>query len=133
MNHYRWWEGNTGILSPSHSVFSPSTPSSAYSRMRKRLRRAEIIKSLASADSPNCGPAHKRRSSVSEAYLLSTSGSFLDSTDKTLLSPETVVMAADTASSTKGSTESDETPSVSSLEAKTNFDFKTATPRQQVD
>ena len=42
-------------------------------------------------------------------------------------------MAADTASSTKGSTESDETPSVSSLEAKTNFDFKTATPRQQVD
>ena len=70
---------------------------------------------------------------MSEAYLLSTSGSFLDSTDKTLLSPETVVMAADTASSTKGSTESDETPSVSSLEAKTNFDFKTATRRQQVD
>ena len=125
MNHYRWWEGNTGILSPSHSVFSPSTPSSAYSRKRKRLRRAEIIKSLASADSPNCGPAHKRRSSVSEAYLLSTSGSFLDST---LLSPKTVVMAADTASSTKGSTESDETPSVSSLEAKTNFDFKMLLP-----
>ena len=64
-------------------TLSPSTSN----RKRKRMRRAEMIASLA-ADSP----AHKRRSSVSELAMLSISGSFLDNTDKerdrTLVSPE---------------------------------------------
>lgn len=75
-----------GLLSPGNkSVFSPPTPSSvgAGGRKRKRLRRAEMINALA-ADSP----AHKRRSSFSELALLSMSGSFLDSTDRNLLSPD---------------------------------------------
>jgi len=87
--NYKWREGGQGLSSPSQGVFSPTTPSSTHaSRKRKRLRRAEMIRSLASADSPNGCSAHKRRSSVSEAYLLSTSCSFLDSTEKTILSPE---------------------------------------------
>jgi hypothetical protein len=52
-------------------------------RKRKRIRRAEVINALAS-DSP----AHKRRSSVADLALLSMSGSFLDNTDKNLLTPE---------------------------------------------
>jgi hypothetical protein len=47
------------------------------------MRRAELINALAS-DSP----AHKRRSSVADLALLSMSASFLDNTDKNLLTPE---------------------------------------------
>ncbi len=55
----------------------------ATTRKRKRMRRAELINALAS-DSP----AHKRRSSVADLALLSMSASFLDNTDKNLLTPE---------------------------------------------
>jgi len=128
--HYKWrrGDGNTTatLLSPNRScsVFSPPTPlggatASASNRKRKRLRRAEMIQSLA-ADSP----AHKRRSSVSELAMLSMSGSFLDTTDKekdrTLVSPEN----------------SPQRGCVGELEIKVDksaiFDMKTATARQQV-
>jgi hypothetical protein len=90
------------------------------------LRRAELINALAS-DSP----AHKRRSSVADLALLSMSGSFLDNTDKNLLTPEppqqqqllperTVAAARERRSSEP------ETVSVPV------FNMKTATPRQQV-
>jgi len=126
--HYKWrrGDGNTTatLLSPNRScsVFSPPTPQggatpSASNRKRKRLRRAEMIQSLA-ADSP----AHKRRSSVSDPAQLSMSRSFLDTTDKekdrTLVSPEN--------SPQRGN----------EVEVKVErgavFDMKTATPRQQV-
>ena len=96
VNKYKWRKGegyNTAtLLSPNISAFSPpsqgaSTLSpSTSNRKRKRMRRAEMIKSLA-ADSP----AHKRRSSVTELAMLSISGSFLDNTekDRTLVTPET--------------------------------------------
>jgi hypothetical protein len=72
-------------------TFSPSarreshqaTPSSASRRKRKRLH--ETLLSLAHQQSPGL---HKRRSSVSDAGLLSVSGSFLDCTtspDKALV------------------------------------------------
>lgn len=71
------------LLSPirreSHQA---STPGSASRRKRKRLQ--ETISTLALQPSPSI---HKRRSSVSDAGLLSVSGSFLDCTaspDKTL-------------------------------------------------
>ena len=72
-------------MSPANkSVFSPPTPTSlGASRKRKRMRRAEMINALAT-DSP----AHKRRSSISELGLLSMSGSFLDSTERNMISPE---------------------------------------------
>ena len=83
VSSYMWRA--SGLMSPGNkSMFSPPTPSSVgASRKRKRLRRAEVINALA-ADSP----AHKRRSSISELGLLSMSGSFLDNTDRNLLSPE---------------------------------------------
>lgn len=52
-----------------------ATPSSASRRKRKRLH--ETLSSLAHQQSPGL---HKRRSSVSDAGLLSVSGSFLDCT-----------------------------------------------------
>lgn len=124
---YKWsrGDGNTTatLLSPNRSsVFSPPTPlggASASNRKRKRLRRAEMIQSLA-ADSP----AHKRRSSVSELAMLSMSSSFLDTTDKekdrTLISPEN--------SPQRGCTGEAELK----VERAAGFDMKTATPRQQV-
>jgi hypothetical protein len=128
VGHYKWrrGEGNTTatLLSPNRScsVFSPPEPhgggASASNRKRKRLRRAELIQSLA-ADSP----AHKRRSSVSELVqgLDYSHGSFLDPTDKekdrTLVSPEN--------SPQRGCiSEGEDRGAV--------FDMKTATPRQQV-
>lgn len=51
------------------------TPSSASRRKRKRLH--ETLSSLVHQQSP---ALHKRRSSVSDAGLLSVSGSFLDCT-----------------------------------------------------
>lgn len=64
------------VLSPnarrdSHAM----TPSSASRRKRKRLQ--ETLSSLVQQQSP---ALHKRRSSVSDAGLLSVSGSFLDCT-----------------------------------------------------
>lgn len=62
-------------------VFSPNrrdshaTPTSSSRRKRKRLH--ETLSSLACNDSPGL---HKRRSSISDAGLLSVSGSFLDYT-----------------------------------------------------
>lgn len=64
-------------------VFSPgarrdsylATPGSASRRKRKRLQ--ETFSSLVHTQSP---ALHKRRSSISDAGLLSVSGSFLDST-----------------------------------------------------
>jgi len=124
--HYKWrrGDGNTTatLLSPNRScsVFSPPTPlggptASASNRKRKRLRRAELIQSLAS-DSP----AHKRRSSVSELAMLSMSGSFLDTTDKekdrTLVSPENSPVRGNEGEAERGAV----------------FDMMTATPRQQV-
>lgn len=52
-----------------------ATPSSASRRKRKRLQ--ETFSSLVHTQSP---ALHKRRSSISDAGLLSVSGSFLDST-----------------------------------------------------
>ncbi|XP_018334943.1 protein ECT2, partial [Agrilus planipennis] len=64
------------VLSPSTRRDShQATPSSASRRKRKRLQ--ETLSSLAHQQSPSL---HKRRSSVSDAGLLSVSGSFLDST-----------------------------------------------------
>ena len=138
VNHYKWRkeEGYTTatLLSPnrSYNMFSPTSVGamtlspSTSNRKRKRMRRAEMIASLA-ADSP----AHKRRSSVSELAMLSISGSFLDNTDKekanmtgdrTLISPE--------ASPARGA------EAIVSGENKVErgavFDAKTATARQQV-
>ena len=131
VNKYKWrsGDGNTTatLLSPyrSGSVFSPPTPlgrssQSASKRKRKRMRRAEMIQSLA-ADSP----AQKRRSSVSELAMLSMSGSFLDTTherevDRTNVTPEN--------SPVRGSTSSDVDVK---LERKA-IDMSSATPRQQV-
>jgi len=112
---YRWREG--GLLSPANkSLFSPPTPSSmGSSRKRKRLRRAEMINALAT-DSP----ANKRRSSVSDAGLLSISGVF-DTSDRNIISPEPErgFIAAGKASE----------PESVSIPV---FNMKTATPRQQV-
>ncbi|XP_076645869.1 protein ECT2-like isoform X3 [Halictus rubicundus] len=78
------------VLSPTISARRDSqqttTPSTASTR-RKRKRLAETLSSLVQngADSP---ALHKRRSSISDAGLLSVSGSFLDCTsspDKPLL------------------------------------------------
>lgn len=78
------------VLSPTISSRRDSqqttTPSTASTR-RKRKRLAETLSSLVQngADSP---ALHKRRSSISDAGLLSVSGSFLDCTaspDKPLL------------------------------------------------
>lgn len=72
------------MLSPSGRRDShQATPSSASRRKRKRIH--ETIQSLVNQHSPTL---HKRRSSVSDAGLLSVSGSFLDCTaspDKALL------------------------------------------------
>ena len=96
VNKYKWRKGEgystATLLSPNISAFSPPSQGtnpmspSTSNRKRKRMRRAEMIKSLA-ADSP----AHKRRSSVTELAMLSISGSFLDNTekDRTLVTPET--------------------------------------------
>ena len=123
------WEREDGsatapLLSPniSCSVFSPPTPqggTSASNRKRKRLRRAELIQSLA-ADSP----AYKRRSSVSELGALSVSGNFLDTSvdkDRTLVTPEN--------SPQRGCTNEAE---IVKNDREHVFDMKTATPRQQV-
>ncbi len=64
-------------------VFYMNPEGGTTTRKRKRMRRAELINALAS-DSP----AHKRRSSVADLALLSMSASFLDNTDKNLLTPE---------------------------------------------
>ncbi|XP_023320077.1 protein ECT2 isoform X4 [Eurytemora carolleeae] len=120
VSSYMWRA--TGVLSPSNrSLFSPPTPSSVgASRKRKRLRRAEVINALAT-DSP----AHKRRSSISELGLLSMSGSFLDSTDRNLLSPEPERGAVLSSVEREGG----EPEAVISIPV---FNLKTATPRQQV-
>ncbi|XP_044752577.1 protein ECT2 isoform X2 [Coccinella septempunctata] len=72
------------VLSPNGRRDShQATPSSASRRKRKRIH--ETIQSLVNQHSPTL---HKRRSSVSDAGLLSVSGSFLDCTaspDKALL------------------------------------------------
>jgi len=128
VTHYKWRSGDANntntLLSPNRSsVFSPPTPlggggASASNRKRKRLRRAEMIQSLA-ADSP----AHKRRSSVSELAMLSMSSSFLDTTntdkekDRTLVTPENSPQRGEVAEV--------------KIE-RTGFDMKSATPRQQV-
>lgn len=69
------------VLSPSgqHSSQTPAASSSARARKRKRLR--EAVCRLVQNESP---ALHKRRSSISDAGLLSMSGSFLDCT----VSPE---------------------------------------------
>lgn len=79
------------VLTPNNRRDShQATPSSASRRKRKRLH--ETLQSLAQ---PSPG-LHKRRSSVSDATLLSVSGSYLDCTaspDKGLLDgPEQVVI-----------------------------------------
>jgi len=113
---YRWREG--GLMSPANkSVFSPPTPTSlGASRKRKRMRRAEMINALAT-DSP----AHKRRSSISELGLLSMSGSFLDSTERNMISPEPE----------RGSVVQQPTAIEPEMPIP-SFNLKTATPRQQV-
>ncbi|KAF2898591.1 hypothetical protein ILUMI_07581, partial [Ignelater luminosus] len=63
------------VLSPTRRESHQATPSSASRRKRKRLQ--ETLSSLALQPSPSI---HKRRSSVSDAGLLSVSGSFLDCT-----------------------------------------------------
>ncbi|KAK9879703.1 hypothetical protein WA026_006763 [Henosepilachna vigintioctopunctata] len=77
------------VLSPNARRDShQATPSSASRRKRKRI---ETIQSLVHQQSPTL---HKRRSSVSDAGLLSVSGSFLDCTaspDKALLDGAEVV------------------------------------------
>jgi len=131
IKHYKWRkDGNSTatLLSPNRSCNMFSPPSSAMTlspstsnRKRKRLRRAEMIATLA-ADSP----AHKRRSSVSELAMLSISGSFLDNTDRergdrTLVSPEASPARGVEIQSETGGAKSDRV-----------FDAKTATARQQV-
>ncbi|XP_065163646.1 protein ECT2 isoform X4 [Atheta coriaria] len=67
------------VLSPNTRRDShQATPSSASRRKRKRLH--ETLSSLAQQQSPACVVHHKRRSSISDAGLLSVSGSFLDCT-----------------------------------------------------
>ncbi|KAJ1528628.1 hypothetical protein ONE63_007023 [Megalurothrips usitatus] len=61
-----------GVMSPATSRDSLGTPTSTRLRKRKRLRDAAR---LVPVDSPSL---HKRRSSVSDAGLLSLSGSILD-------------------------------------------------------
>ncbi|XP_076289627.1 protein ECT2-like isoform X7 [Lasioglossum baleicum] len=94
------------VLSPTISARRDSqqttTPSTASTR-RKRKRLAETLSSLVQngADSP---ALHKRRSSISDAGLLSVSGSFLDCTaspDKPLLDDIPEVEAVSTDSSRK--------------------------------
>ncbi|XP_076165401.1 epithelial cell transforming 2 pebble isoform X1 [Ptiloglossa arizonensis] len=94
------------VLSPTISARRDSqqttTPSTASTR-RKRKRLAETLSSLVQngADSP---ALHKRRSSISDAGLLSVSGSFLDCTaspDKPLLDDIPEVEAVNTDSSRK--------------------------------
>ncbi|XP_076234414.1 epithelial cell transforming 2 pebble [Calliopsis andreniformis] len=88
------------VLSPTVSARRDSqaaTPSTASTR-RKRKRLAETLSSLVQngADSP---ALHKRRSSISDAGLLSVSGSFLDCTtspDKPLLDDIPEVEAVNT-------------------------------------
>lgn len=80
------------MLSPSARRDShQATPGSASRRKRKRLH--DTLQSLAHQQSPGL---HKRRSSVSDAGLLSVSGSFLDCTaspDRVLQEgPEAVVV-----------------------------------------
>lgn len=70
------------VLSPTRRESHQATPSSASRRKRKRLQ--ETLSSLALQPSPSI---HKRRSSVSDAGLLSVSGSFLDCT----VSPDKVL------------------------------------------
>lgn len=72
-----------------------ATPSSASRRKRKRLH--ETLSSLTHQQSP--GLHNKRRSSISDAGLLSVSGSFLDCTvspDKALLEAAEANNIADT-------------------------------------
>ncbi|XP_076667106.1 epithelial cell transforming 2 pebble isoform X9 [Andrena cerasifolii] len=94
------------VLSPTVSARRDSqqtaTPSTASTR-RKRKRLAETLSSLVQngADSP---ALHKRRSSISDAGLLSVSGSFLDCTaspDKPLLDDIPEVEAVNTDNSRK--------------------------------
>lgn len=71
------------LVSPGRRDSHAATPSGSSRRKRKRLH--ETLSSLVRNDSP---AIHKRRSSVSDAGLLSVSGSFLDCTtspDKGLL------------------------------------------------
>jgi hypothetical protein len=70
------------MLSPSGQHNSQTPTSSSFpTRVRKRKRLREAMSRVV----PNESPAlHKRRSSVSDAGLLSMSGSFLDCT----ISPE---------------------------------------------
>lgn len=133
IKHYKFRnDGNhtATLLSPNRScnMFSPPSSMGAMTlspstsnRKRKRLRRAEMIASLA-ADSP----AHKRRSSVSELAMLSISGSFLDNTDKerTLVSPE--------ASPARGLEVAGAGGEAKAGGQERVFDAKTATARQQV-
>jgi len=132
---YVWRDGGNGILSPNRSVFSPPTPSSApgpgpYSanRRRKRKHREEMIRRLASVDTPGGATAHKRRSSVSEAYLLSTSGSFLDKTDPTILSPEKEEPEPVTPIRDRANSDDSNTLQI----PPSNFNAVTATARRQV-
>ncbi|KDR08513.1 protein ECT2 [Zootermopsis nevadensis] len=70
------------MLSPSGRRSSQTPTTSTFSlRARKRKRLREAMSKLVQNESP---ALHKRRSSVSDAGLLSTSGSFLDCT----ISPE---------------------------------------------
>jgi hypothetical protein len=69
------------LLSPSGQSSSQTPTASSSARARKRKRLREAVCRLVQNESP---ALHKRRSSISDAGLLSMSGSFLDCT----LSPE---------------------------------------------
>lgn len=69
------------VLSPSGQSSSQTSTASSSARARKRKRLREAVCRLVQNESP---ALHKRRSSISDAGLLSMSGSFLDCT----LSPE---------------------------------------------
>ncbi|KZC06654.1 Protein ECT2, partial [Dufourea novaeangliae] len=94
------------VLSPAISArrdSQPTTTPSTASTRRKRKRLAETLSSLVQngTDSP---ALHKRRSSISDAGLLSVSGSFLDCTaspDKPLLDDIPEVEAVNVDSSRK--------------------------------
>jgi len=69
------------MLSPSGQSSSQTPTASSSARARKRKRLREAVCRLVQNESP---ALHKRRSSISDAGLLSMSGSFLDCT----VSPE---------------------------------------------
>lgn len=63
------------VLSPSGQSSSQTPTASSSARARKRKRLREAVCRLVQNESP---ALHKRRSSISDAGLLSMSGSFLD-------------------------------------------------------